>query len=354
MNETALITLWGDVLVSSEEPDGEDALEGAVLEGRNVSCLGLEGNRLIAAPPSIGIVTLRPYVYQLHDAQGRVYSHAPDGMRDHVMEKAEWSELSCLNLRRFPEIAPSTDNFAPIPRLLHFICNDPTTLDPAFVTNIAQVTALNPGWTVHVWDEASRFQFISDHYGWDVLKIYLMIGGEYGAAKADFFRYLLIYRLGGVYLDLKSSMSRPLEAILRPDDQYLISQWNMSGSNRYAGWGYGTSIAHVAGGEYQQWFLIARPGHPYLRRVIQLVMTKILTYRPDVHGAGAVTTFNITGPHAYTKAIHAVRADFAHRVFDSEKDGLVYATVENHRERSGSTYREARTPLVSGNESCLC
>ncbi|WP_025841809.1 hypothetical protein [Asaia platycodi] len=112
MNETALITLWGDVLVSSEEPDGEDALEGAVLEGRNVSCLGLEGNRLIAAPPSIGIVTLRPYVYQLHDAQGRVYSHAPDGMRDHVMEKAEWSELSCLNLRRFPEIAPSTDNFA--------------------------------------------------------------------------------------------------------------------------------------------------------------------------------------------------------------------------------------------------
>ncbi|WP_336945105.1 glycosyltransferase [Asaia sp. HN010] len=354
MTETALITMFGDALVSTGDGNKRDALKGVVLERRDIPFLSLESNRLVNAPPSIGIVALRPCVYRLHDAQGRVYSHAPDGTRDDVMERASWGELSCLNLRRFPEIAPSADDFTPIPRLLHFICNDPATLDPAFVTNIAQVTALNPGWTVHVWDEASRFQFISDHYGWDVLKIYLMIGGEYGAAKADFFRYLLIYRLGGVYLDLKSSMSRPLEAILRPDDQYLISQWNMSGSGRHAGWGLGASIAHVKGGEYQQWFLIARPGHPYLRRVIQLVMTKILTYRPDVHGVGAVTTFNITGPHAYTKAIHAVRENFAHRVFDAETDGLIYASIENHRERSGSTYREARTPLVTGNESCLC
>jgi len=353
MTETALVTMFGDALIAPDDSCDREAIRGIVLDRNTPGLLGLSGNHLVHAPPSFGIVTLRPGVYQLRDQKGNVYSHAPDGTRDQNMERESWSELSCLILRRFPEIAPSSDDAAPIPRHLHFICNDIPALDPAFSENITRTASLNPGWHVHVWDEATRFQFISDHYGWDVLKIYLMIGNEYGAAKADFFRYLLIYKLGGVYLDLKSSMSQPLDTIIHPRDEYLISQWNMSGSGRHAGWGLGASIAYVTGGEYQQWFLIARPGHPYLRRVILLVMTKILTYRPDVHGVGAVTTFNITGPHAYTKAIHAVREDFTHRVFDAESAGLIYSTIENHRERSSSTYRQARTPLVTGNDSYL-
>ncbi|GAB6853825.1 glycosyltransferase family 32 protein [Asaia astilbis] len=355
MTETALITMFGDALVARAEATNSSSLEGIVLEQRDTNFLGIDLGRgqLVNAPPSYTLMALRPHVYQLRDATGAPYSHSPDGTRDFSLKRSSWGELSCLALKRFPEIAPSSEDFAAVPRLLHFICNDRTTLDPAFAANIAQTSALNPGWELRLWDEAARFQFISDHYGWDVLKIYLMIGAEYGAAKADFFRYLLIYRLGGVYLDLKSSTSRPLDAIIRPNDEFLLSQWNMSGSNLHAGWGLGASIAHVKGGEYQQWFLIARPGHPYLRRVIQLVMTKILTYRAEVHGAGAVTTFNITGPHAYTKAIHPVRERFAHRVFDSETDGLIYSRIESHRERSGSTYRSARTTLVTGNDSYL-
>ncbi|NVN43028.1 hypothetical protein HW537_03820 [Asaia siamensis] len=354
MTETALITMFGDALITSGDISSDAALTGIVLERGHAGLLGIKEKRLINAPSSFQLTALRPGVYQLLDAQGALYSHAPDGTRDHEMTRPSWSELSCLLLKRFPLLAPASDASGAIPRLLHFICNDRNTLDPALVANITRTAELNPGWAVHIWDEASRFQFISEHYGWEVLKIYLMIGAEYGAAKADFFRYLLIYRLGGVYLDLKSSMSRPLDTILRPDDQYLLSQWNMSGSGRYAGWGRGASIAYVAGGEYQQWFLISRSGHPFLRRVIQLVMTKILSYRPEVHGVGAVTTFNITGPHAYTKAIYPVLTQHAHRVFDSEADGLLYSTVENHRDRSGSNYREARGPLVTGNDSYLC
>ena len=348
MTETALITLFGDAL----EPDGP-LLRGTVLEDTDRPLIGIDPSRrvMINSPAGLTLFQIAPALYQLRDASGVPWSHAPDGTRDLVMERASWSELTCLALRRFPVIAPARHAFSPIPRKLHFICNDVATLDPEIRANIARTAQLNPGWETTLWDEAARYQFVSDEYGWDVLKLYLMIGAEYGAAKADFFRYLLIYRLGGVYLDLKSTMSRPLDTILRSDDEYLLSQWNMSGSGRHKGWGLGASIAYVPGGEYQQWFLIARPGHPFLRRVIQLVMTKIATYRPEVHGVGAVTTFNITGPHAYTKAIYPVRSLFAHRVFDAESEGLVYSVIDNHRARSGSNYREAQTPIVTGHES---
>lgn len=378
MSDTALVTMFGDVLIpngtetpemgatgpgtpgmgtngttDSLTPNTDSPIRGTVLEGTGQTLLGIDPQRrlLLNAPAGWNLLQTAPAVYQLRDASGAVWSHAPDGSRDRVMERASWSELVCLSLRRFPDIAPAQISSEPVPRLLHYICNDLATLDPAITANIERTAQMNPGWSLRLWDEAARFDFISEHYGWDVLKVYLMIGGEYGAAKADFFRYLLIYKLGGVYLDLKSTTSRPLDEMIRADDAYLISQWNMSGSGLHKGWGIGASIAYVQGGEYQQWFLIARPGHPYLRRVIQLVMTKILTYRPEVHGAGAVTTFNITGPHAYTQAIYPIRNAHPHRVFDAESEGLVYSVIEDHRSRSGSNYREARTPIVTGNES---
>ncbi|GBQ15900.1 glycosyltransferase family 32 protein [Swaminathania salitolerans] len=362
MTDTAFVTFFGDVLF-----DTGSAIATEILGETSYPLLGRDRIRegSAHAPHGVEIRRSHPRLYglwggeirngQIRDAHmqdaaaPRVFQ--PDGTVSGAGERQSWSELTCLALARFPIIAPASPDNGPIPRTLHFICNDRTRLDPALMANIETNAALNPGWTIHLWDEAARFQFISEHYGWEMLKIYLMIGAEYGAAKADFFRYLLIYAVGGVYLDLKSRTDRPLDTIIRPDDTYLLSQWNMSGSGRHAGWGLGTSIAHVPGGEYQQWFLIARKGHPYLRRVIQLVTTKILSYRPEAHGAGAVTTFNITGPHAYTKAIHPVRERFAHRVFDSESDGLVYSVLDNHRARSGSDYRKATTPLVTGNES---
>ncbi|GBQ92476.1 glycosyltransferase family 32 protein [Asaia krungthepensis] len=348
MNETALISLFGDALLATG-----DRIEGTVLDDPSRPFLGIDPLRqfMVNAPAGLTLYQTSPALYHLRDATGRIWSCAPDGTRDEAMDRLSSSTLSCLALRRFPAIAPASDAFSPIPRRLHFICNDRATLDPALIANIERTAAINPGWEVTLWDEAARFEFITEHYGWDVLKLYLMIGPEYGAAKADLFRYLLIFKLGGVYLDLKSTTARPLDAILREDDAFILSQWNMSGSGVHRNWGLGATIAHVKGGEYQQWFLIARPLHPYLRRVIQLVLTRIAIYRPDLHGVGAVTTFNVTGPHAFTKAIYPVRDDHPHRMIDSETEGLIYSVVEDHRARSGSDYRTAQTALVTGNET---
>lgn len=77
---------------------------------------------------------------------------------------------------------------------------------------------MNPGWEHRLYDDADIEAFIRESYGDEILAYYHRIDRRYGAARADLFRYLLLYRLGGVYLDIKSTTVRPLDEVLRPDE----------------------------------------------------------------------------------------------------------------------------------------
>ncbi|RYF20514.1 MAG: hypothetical protein EOO77_07875 [Oxalobacteraceae bacterium] len=74
-----------------------------------------------------------------------------------------------------------------------------------------------------MFDDGEIRRFIDDEYGADILANFDCIRREYGAARADLFRYLLIYKRGGVYLDIKSGFERSLDEVLQPDDQMLLS-----------------------------------------------------------------------------------------------------------------------------------
>ena len=78
-------------------------------------------------------------------------------------------------------------------------------LPPAIAENIEKLKSATPGWSYQLLDNRDIDQFILRHYGQSLLSYYNRynrIAPGYGAAKADFFRYLLIYRFGEVYLDI--------------------------------------------------------------------------------------------------------------------------------------------------------
>jgi hypothetical protein len=238
-----------------------------------------------------------------------------------------------------------------IPKLIHQTYKN-RDLGPEIVRNIASLRLLNPGWTYHFYDEDDCVAFIRNEYGAEVLDYYQRIGKEYGAARADLFRYLLIYRLGGVYLDLKSGASKPLDEVLLPDDAYLLSQWHNEGGSVFDGWGIHRELRHIAGGEYQQWFIIAAPGHPFLKAVIENVLSNIDRYIPGLHRTGAHAVFRVTGPIAYTLAIAPLITSAPCRLVDAEKDlGLVYNIFsylgpQGHKEVFKAHYAELQTSLI--------
>lgn len=75
--------------------------------------------------------------------------------------------------------------------------------------NVSQIQSLNPEYVYRLWDDQDILGFVKKHYGPDVLSLYLRISPSYGVARADLFRYLLLYIEGGVYLDIKGYIEKP-------------------------------------------------------------------------------------------------------------------------------------------------
>lgn len=203
-----------------------------------------------------------------------------------------------------------------IPKIIHQTIKSKEGLHPAYVANIARLKALNPGWEHRLYDDQDIEAFIAADYGADVLATYRRLNPIYGAMRADFFRYLLMHRQGGVYLDIKSSCAHPLDSILRMDEAYLLSHWRDERWGRYPELG--------PNGEFQQWHIAARPGHPFLAAVIERVTANIAKYTPARDGTGRLAVFRLTGPIAYTLAIDPLRDKHPHRLVDAEMMGFQY------------------------------
>jgi mannosyltransferase OCH1-like enzyme len=205
-----------------------------------------------------------------------------------------------------------------IPPLIHQVCLS-ATLPDVLRKNIDTIRTQNPGWSHCLYDDEMVAEFIAEQYGLDMLRKYLSIDQSYGAARADFFRYLVIYRRGGVYLDLKSTFLGSIDSVLMADDSYIISQWRNAAGELHEGNGLHSELAEIPGGEFQQWHVIAAPGHPFLERVIEQVVDGIDRYRARKETVGWKGVLNLTGPIAYTKAIAPILHHHPHRRIANEK-----------------------------------
>jgi len=214
-----------------------------------------------------------------------------------------------------------------IPKLIHQTYHN-KILPPEIQENIQYLKTLNPEWELKLYDDDEILNYIKSHYP-KLVDIYNKINPIYGAAKADLFRYLLIYNEGGVYLDIKSSVSKPLNEILRADDRYLLCYWQNGPGDFHPNIGFHRCITSSFG-EFQQWHVIAVKGHPFLKAVIENVCNNILNYNPFIHDTGGWSVVNSTGPIAYTLAIEPLIDLYPHRLErDNFKFNLIYSVFES-------------------------
>jgi inositol phosphorylceramide mannosyltransferase catalytic subunit len=191
-------------------------------------------------------------------------------------------------------------------------------------TNVDILKAANAGWEHTLYTDPDIERFIRKTYGAAILASYLRLNPEYGPARADLFRYLLIYRLGGVYLDIKSTFDRPISEAVAGDEMFILSQWRNGPDGAHPHFGLYRELAHIPGGEFQQWHIIAAPGHPFLRAAIIRVLDNIDRYQPWKLGVGRIGVLRTTGPIPYTLAIDGT--DAPHRRIAHESEiGLVYS-----------------------------
>jgi mannosyltransferase OCH1-like enzyme len=208
-----------------------------------------------------------------------------------------------------------------IPKIIHGTWRNLSDMPQAWLENIETTKINNPDWKYRFYSNDDCMDFIKDFYGNGMLKIYRKIDPFYGAARADLFRYLVLYKYGGVYLDIKSRIDRSLE--LQEDDQFLLSFWNQ---NKYPGAGFPGATFWTGflkeTGEFQQWCIICAPRHKYLELVIEKVLANI---QSGMECQGLFGVLSLTGPIVYSETIQKNYNENICRLVDFEEDlGIVY------------------------------
>ncbi len=142
--------------------------------------------------------------------------------------------------------------------------------------HISRFKAANQSYQYQFFTDERIEDFLATEYGAEVINAYKRL--QIGAAKADFFRYAILYKKGGIYLDIDSTIKKPLHRFITDSDSAVVS-------------------FEKNGRIYVQWALIYGREHPFLERTLHFVLQNIKEnkYPHDVH--------QMTGPSVYTKAI---------------------------------------------------
>ena len=148
-------------------------------------------------------------------------------------------------------------------------------LHPVLQSVQQRIMQLNPEYEYRFFDDDDIMRFVQQEYDDRVYRAFCML--NVGAARADFWRYLVLYRWGGVYLDMDSTLLRPLRELIRVGDRCIISR---EGNPDV----------------FLQWMLVFEPGHPILKTCIDLCVQ-------NIEGRFDLDVFSLTGPGVFTNAV---------------------------------------------------
>lgn len=172
--------------------------------------------------------------------------------------------------------------------------------------NITTWRTLNPGWEYNLLTDEDMEFYIHEHFShradivgvWDELKLPI--------AKADLFRYLILFQEGGVYTDLDTTNIVSI-------DEWIPPNFSRAGINVVAGLEYADHTYRIFPRQvsFCQWTLMTRPRS----MVYENVINKVIARLEHIARVQKVPIANITlsreetlaatGPGAYSDAVLA-------------------------------------------------
>jgi len=166
-----------------------------------------------------------------------------------------------------------------------------------------------PEFEYRFYSDQDCLNFIKNNFESNVLDAYNCINPEYSAAKADIFRYCLLYKYGGVYLDIKSKINFDLKYIIGPNDDCILLQGTFY-TKTMSEFRFLNNFP-----SYEQWALIFKPGHPYLKECIDQIVINI-NKRFIPSGNSKTKILILTGPDLYSSCINNYRVKNKYNVTD--------------------------------------
>jgi mannosyltransferase OCH1-like enzyme len=195
------------------------------------------------------------------------------------------------------------------------------------------------------YDDLDCELLIKNNFNDEIYNTYKKINPSYGAMRADFFRYCVLYLYGGIYLDIKSKINYPIFKIINKNDICILD----IPRSHLEPWRTNSPT-------YEQWLLIFSPRHPYLLSIINQMYKDINNkYIPEIINGVPLSTkgkiLHITGPDAFTRAVNnfiqnnnkILHRNIDYNKFFSLNTGVNYINMYNINNKKH--YSEIREPL---------
>lgn len=194
--------------------------------------------------------------------------------------------------------APAPDGL--IPKLLHlmWVGSEPS---PELRRNLARLQELNEGWKVRLW-RAGQMDWLRNR---DLFDAWPTAPG-----KSNIFRYEVIHKYGGYWLDADFEWLRPLPPAYFPTP--------------------GLVVAPSRRGAYSTGIIGAPAGHPFLQRLIERLPASAAAH------PGA-TSQVVSGPVFFTKELEEWRDAHAGQVHEIPRD-LIYPYYADKIERDAGPW----------------
>lgn len=163
----------------------------------------------------------------------------------------------------------------------------------------------NPEYQHFYMDDESAASFILQEYGEEWHSIFLNC--KIGVMRGDIWRYLIIYKHGGIYADVDTLCKYPASTWIKPSYDFILAPESEK--------------------KFCQWTFAAAPGSPIMKAVIDemKIRLKNIDYtKPDfIH--------DTTGPHLWTEAILGyLEATTENIILDADKINLLPKAIESN------------------------
>jgi hypothetical protein len=161
-------------------------------------------------------------------------------------------------------------------------------------------------WQFRFYDDEACLDFVRREFP-EYLEAYKALPKD--VERSDFFRYMVVLRLGGVYADIDVECRQPLDKVIRPTDTMVVGWESEVPTDAQA---YKRHFARKR--QVLQWFFAAAPGHPVLRQICQHIAHNTLrvfsnnTNRDTLERTGPGIWTDIVLRHSMRHPMHKVRS----------------------------------------------
>jgi len=196
-----------------------------------------------------------------------------------------------------------------IPKVIHICWRNGWLSNRMYHDILVENMKMTKGFDHRFYTNQSIMEFIKINFPPIVLESYLMINPQYGACLSDFFRYCVLYVYGGVYIDIKSRITAPLENLWKElNDQLLesdqtdllvVSHWPMASQH-----GIQARELNHREGEIMNWVIVCSKGHPFMKSLIDNMVVNIQAWKKYRYMYGEkINVLRLTGPIFLTRMI---------------------------------------------------